>query len=116
MDTATSLSLGRIALGTGAWAAPRLGLKAMLLDPDDPQGPFLVRLFGARDVALGVVTLLAEPGARPLLIKVGLAVDASDAAAALLALRAGALRPLPTVLIAGTAGSAVVAGLVALAR
>jgi hypothetical protein len=116
MDHATPLSVGRIALGAASFAAPGLALRAMMLDADDPQAPFLLRLFGARDVALGVVTLLAAPEARPALVKVGVAVDLSDAAAAGLAARAGALRGLPATLIAGTASGAVVTGLLALRR
>ena len=114
MDNATTLSVGRIALGAVSWAAPGLALKTMMLDAEDPNAPFLLRLFGARDVALGAVTLLAAPEARPALLKIGIAVDLSDAAAAGLAARAGALRGLPATLIAGTAGGAVVTGLVAL--
>src|SRR5688572_22932150 len=114
MDNATTLSVGRIALGAVSWAAPGLALRTMMLDPEDVQGPFLLRLFGARDVALGVVTLLAGPEARPALLKVGVAVDLSDAAASGLAAGAGALRPLPATLIAGTALGAVATGLHAL--
>ncbi|HET6561835.1 MAG TPA: hypothetical protein VFG72_08165 [Marmoricola sp.] len=114
MDTATALALTRIALGGAAWVAPGLTLKGMLLDTTAPQAPFLVRLFGARDVALGVVTLLVGPESRPALLKVGVAVDGSDAVSAVLALRAGALRPLPVALIAMSAGSAVVSGVIAL--
>lgn len=116
MDNATTLALGRIALGTASWAAPRLAARAMMLGSTDAQSSFLVRLFGARDLALGVVTLLAAPEARPVLLKVGIAVDASDAAAAALAARGGALRPLPAAVIAGTAGAAVVTGLAALSQ
>jgi hypothetical protein len=114
MDHATTLSVGRIALGAVSWAAPGVALRSMMLDPDDVQAPFLVRLFGARDVALGVVTLLAAPEVRPALLKVGVAVDLSDAAASGLAARAGALRTLPATLIAGTALGAVATGLLAL--
>jgi hypothetical protein len=114
MDNATTLSVGRIGLGAVSWAAPRLALKAMMLGSTDAQSVFLVRLFGARDMALGAVTLLAAPEARPALLTIGVAVDLSDAAAAGLAARAGALRGLPATVIAGTAGGAVVTGLVAL--
>jgi hypothetical protein len=114
MDNATALSLGRIGLGATAWAAPGLAGTAMMLDRSDAQAAFLLRLFGARDVALGVATLVVPAEARPALLGIGLVVDASDAAAALLGARGGALRPLPAVLVAGTASAAVAAGLVAL--
>ena len=114
MDLATPLNLARIGLGAVAWAAPDLAAAAMALGPRDPQAPLLLRLFGARDVAMGVATLVVPAPARPALLGIGAAVDASDAAAALLALRAGALRPVPATLVAATAGAAAATGLVAL--
>jgi hypothetical protein len=114
MDNATALSLGRIGLGAAAWGAPGLAGTAMMLGRADAQAAFLLRLFGARDVALGVATLLVPAPARPAMLGIGLAVDASDAAAALLGARSGALRPLPALLVAGTASAAVAAGAAAL--
>ena len=114
MDNATSLSLARIGFGSAAWAMPRLGLKAALLDASHPQAPLLVRLFGARDLALGAVTLLAEH--RPMLLKVGIAVDASDAVAGLIAWRTGAVGPVAGLALAGAAVAAVATGAAALGQ
>jgi hypothetical protein len=113
MDPTTALSIGRVALGAAAWAAPGPGLRAAMLDRT-PQAPFLVRLFGVRDVALGAATLLAGPETRPALIAAGLVVDGADAVASVLAVREGAVRPLPGALFAATAGVAVVTGALAL--
>ena len=97
-----------------AWAAPTASLRISQLDAEAPQSPFLLRLFGARDVALGALTLMAPASTRPTLLKVGVGVDAGDAAAALLALKAGQLKLVPALAMAGTAGFAIFAGVQAL--
>jgi hypothetical protein len=116
MDQATSLSLARIVVGAAAWVAPQTSLRKGLLDAEAPQSPYLLRLFGARDVALGAITLMAPPATRPALLKVGLGVDAADAAAALLALKAGQLKPVTGLVMAGAAGAAVASGVQALGQ
>jgi hypothetical protein len=116
MDQATSLSLARIVVGAAAWVAPRTSLKLALLDADAPQSPYLLRVFGARDVALGALTLVSPAAARPSLLKLGLAVDAADSAAALLALRAKQLKPVAGLLLAGMAAGGVAAGVQALGQ
>jgi hypothetical protein len=51
----------RMAIGTAAWVSPRMAGKAFGLDADEnPQSPYLARLFGARDVALGWGALRSE--------------------------------------------------------
>lgn len=114
MDNATSLSLARIAVGAAAYVAPDVSLRAGMLEPTAPQSPYLLRLFGARDVALGAITLLARPEHKPALLTVGLAVDAADATAAVRALQHGQLQPPTGVALAGMALAAVVTGVVAL--
>ncbi len=116
MDNATSLSLARIAVGAAAWAAPEFGLKAALLDPTAPQSPYLVRLFGARDVALGAITLLAGPEHKPALLRVGLGVDGSDLVASLLAWRERAVTPVTGAVLAGATVAALAAGVAALGQ
>jgi hypothetical protein len=108
-DQATSLAVARIVVGAAAWVAPERSLRASLLD-GAPQSTFLLRLFGARDAALGAITLLAAPSARPTLLKVGMAVDGADAAAAVMALKSGAVRPAAGAIFAGVALTAVAAG------
>jgi hypothetical protein len=114
MDNATTLSMARIVIGAATWIAPEFSLKAAMLDPTAPQSPFMLRLFGSRDVALGLITLMAKPEHKPSLLKVGVAVDAGDVAAALQALRAEQVKPPTGIALAAVAGSAVVAGVVAL--
>ena len=114
-DQATSLSVGRIVIGVTAWVAPDRSLRASMLD-GTPQSTFLLRLFGVRDAALGAVTLMAAPSARPALLKVGMAVDGADAAAALMALKSGAVRTSAGTIFAGVALAAVAAGAAAVGQ
>ena len=116
MDQANSLALARIVVGASSWIAPEASLKASMLDPTPTQAPFIMRLFGAREIALGAVTLLAKPAHKPALLRMGLAVDSADAAAALMALKEKRLQPPQAALLAGMAGAGVVAGLVGLGQ
>jgi hypothetical protein len=111
MDNLTGLSLGRIALGAVAYAAPSLGLKALTFE-GGPQATYLVRVFGARDLALGVLTLVAPPSQRLALVKAGIAVDAADAAAGLAALRSGGVGKPMGVLLTAVGAAAAVTGVV----
>jgi len=112
MDNLTGLALGRIAIGALAWAAPELGLKSLTFK-GEPQAAYLFRLFGARDVALGVLTLVAPPTQKLALLKAGIAVDAADAGAGVLALRSGAVGKPIGLLLTGVGAIATVAGVMA---
>jgi hypothetical protein len=114
MDKATPLSLARIAVGVAACAAPELSLRAMMLDDTGPGARLFVRLFGVRDLALGVATLVAPPADRTALLAVGMVVDAGDAATGLLALRSGAVKAPVGLGITGSGTSAALAALVAI--
>jgi hypothetical protein len=99
-----SLAGVRMAIGTSAWATPRLAGKAFGLDSDsNPQSPYLARLFGVRDIALGIGALTTTGESRRHWLALGLFCDAADAAAGVLAGRAGYLPKIPTVLVTGTA-------------
>jgi hypothetical protein len=111
-----SLAGIRVAIGTSAWAAPRLAGKAFGLDAsDNPQSPYLARLFGVRDVALGVGALTTKGDSRRHWLMLGLLCDAADAAAGVMAGRAGYLPKIPSALVTGTALVAVGLGAAALA-
>jgi hypothetical protein len=115
MENATALSLIRMAAGAGAWATPTLSLRVIGLD-ERPQAAYLMRLFGVRDLALGVITLLAGPEHRRAVLALGALVDASDAASSALALRRGVVGRAAGVALAGTATAAVVVGVTAARR
>lgn len=114
MDNLSGLALARIAFGTAAWVAPHGTLKVAGVPIDSPRAPYLSRMFGAREVALGAMQMLASGDQRDALIKVGIAVDASDAVAGLLTMRGGAVSKPKALLLGAVAASAVVTGVLAL--
>lgn len=81
MDPVTGLSLGRLAIGIGSIASPKLTARMFGLKPsDDTQGALFVRLFGVREIALGALTLMSKGDLRRTLVIAGVAVDSGDAA------------------------------------
>ncbi|HWI44161.1 MAG TPA: hypothetical protein VNS81_11115 [Nocardioides sp.] len=114
MNPVIGLSLGRIALGAGALVAPVPTAKLFGLDPvSQPQVEVITRMFGAREVAVGVATLLSKGALRRNLTLLGMAVDAADAATGVAALQAGRVSRSDGLGLAGIAGGAVLAGAVA---
>jgi len=107
MDPITGLAYGRIAVGTVSLLSPKLAARLFLLDPDsNPQLPYLGRLFGSREIALGMITLAAPDGeARRRLIQVGVAVDAADALTGIVSAASGSV-PKKTALLLTVAGVA----------
>ena len=82
---------------------------------ENPQAPYLGRLFGARDVALGVGTLQATGEVpAPVAAQLGVAIDAADAVAAIAAGRAGYLPPVAAGLVFAPAVASVALGVAAL--
>ena len=80
----------RLAIGFGAWAMPGLTGKLFGLDfGDDSESVYLGRLFGVRDVALGIGAMTTTGETRRLWWQLGVACDLADAAAGVLGLRAG---------------------------
>ena len=89
MNTVTLLSLGRNAVGVASIAKPDLVAKQMTGSAEDP--PVLTQWFGNREIALGLVTLVARAGHRRTLVLARKAVDAADAGTAYSAMSSGAL-------------------------
>jgi len=112
MNPVTLLSLGRIAVGVASIAKPDLVAKQMTGSAEDP--PVLTQWFGNREIALGLVTLLARGGHRRTLVLAGMAVDAADAGTAYSAMTAGALPRKLAMPAIGVAAGAVLAGLLGL--
>jgi len=111
MNPALSLAAARILLGTVVLAAPTEGARLLRLDPAaNPQLPYMTRLFGGREIALGAATLLARGPAQRQLVAAGIAVDAADAVAAFLAGRDGSVSRLTTLLLAAPAVLAAASG------
>jgi hypothetical protein len=78
----------RIAVGGGAWAAPEMTSKLFGFT-NTQESAYLARLFGVRDVALGLGVLVGGDGRR-MWLTMGVLCDAADAAAGVLGLQAGA--------------------------
>ena len=93
-DAARVLGGLRLAVGVGSWLSPRGSTRTFgLAGTADPPGAGLaLRLFGVRDAALAAGALAADPVVRRAALRTGVVVDAVDAVATLLALRAGAPR------------------------
>lgn len=106
-----ALAIIRVAIGVIAWVTPNFGAKLFGLDPKgNPQAPYLGRLFGVRDVVLGIGTLRAEgPSRRPWLVA-GLVCDSADTAAAKLGHRDGYLSTPTALMVAAPAVAAVALG------
>ena len=111
----TALSALRVAIGVSAWGAPNVTAKLFGLDPDaNPQGAYLARLFGIRDVALAGFATQAGADSKPLAWQLGIASDLFDAAAAGLGARNGTLSKQTAIMAGGTALLAAGLGVAAL--
>jgi len=114
MNPVIGLSLGRIVVGALSFARPAFAAKMLGLDiENNPQGPYLARLFGSREIAIGAATLLARGKTRRNLVLAGIGVDAADAASGVLGIqdksvpvRSGAMLIVPAILavLSGFAG------------
>lgn len=102
----------RIGIGALAWARPDAAAKLFGLPAPDGQARYLWRLFGVRDVAVGLGTVTSAGGARRTWARVGLACDAADGAAG--ALSRGEVRPTTTAAMVTVPAAAVAFGLWAL--
>ncbi|MFC5729891.1 MULTISPECIES: hypothetical protein [Nocardioides] len=115
MDPVTGISLGRIAIGVGALAAPTPTARLFGLAPaENPQLGYFGRMFGAREIALGAITLLSKGALRRNLTIVGMAVDGADAATGALELRGGRVPKVAGAMLIGGALGAVGSGVAGL--
>lgn len=105
----------RVSIGAGTWLAPRLAGRLFGLDPPgNPQLPYVGRLFGVRDVVLGAGAQLATGDSRRLWLQLGLACDAADAAAGIIAGRNGEIPAFTTILVTAPALMGIALGAAAL--
>jgi hypothetical protein len=115
MDTIKTLSAVRVAIGGGAWLTPGVAGKAFGLDPaGNPQLSYMARLFGVRDVVLGVGLLTADRRSRARWLKYGVACDLADATSSAISAKEGGLPKLAAVLTGATALGAAGLGIAAL--
>lgn len=115
MDPVTGLSLGRIAIGIGSLVAPSGTARLFGIDAAaNPNMGIINRMFGAREIALGAVTLVAKGSLRRNLTMVGIAVDGADVAGGALEIAGGGLPKVQGGALVGVAAGAVGAGIAAL--
>ena len=117
MNPITGLSVARVAIGTLTLVAPGAAARLMRLDGEgQPQLSYLSRMFGSREIALGAVTLAAPREVRRTVLLAGVAIDACDAAAGLLAGRSRAVPKSTAALLTAPAVAAAVTGIAMVSR
>ncbi len=110
VSTARAIGVARLVIGGGLLAAPVAATRAYGVDSATAKRTaYLARMAAARDIGLGVGTLVGRD--RSLWLAMGAAADAVDAVAIGAALRQGTVRGLPA---AGTVPAAAVAAAVGL--
>ena len=115
MNPVTGLSAGRIAIGSLALARPDVAGKAFGLDGQaNPQLTYMSRLFGSREIALGLVTLLSRGRTRRNIVLAGIVIDLADAATGVLGIQEKTVPTRTGASLIGPALGAVVAGLAGL--
>jgi hypothetical protein len=116
MNPVTGLALGRIAIGVAALTSPSLATRLFRLDgPNNPQLPYMTRMFASREIAVGAVTLVSKGAARRRLVALGIAIDGADAFAGYDAMRSGAVNQSTGIGLVVPAVGAVIAGAIGLA-
>lgn len=116
MDAMGLLALAgmRIGIGALAWVRPDLAARLFRLPEPRDEAAYLWRLFGVRDVAIGVATVTAEGPRREQWARVGLACDVADGAAAAIGVRRGDLPRAGTAALVAVPAAAVGFGIWAL--
>ena len=109
-----SLAAMRIGIGALAWARPETDSKLFGLPRPDGQARYLWRLFGVRDLLVGLGTVTTTGPRRRTWARVGLACDVADGAAG--ALGRGEVDRISAAAMVGVPAAAVVFGAWALTR
>ena len=113
--TIRNIAALRLGIGVGAWLMPRVAGRLFGLDPvANPQSPYLGRLFGIRDVALGLGALTSDGEAQDQWLRAGLGCDVADALAGVAGWRGGYLRGPTAALVTATAVAAAAQGVLVL--
>jgi hypothetical protein len=86
--TVDALAMGRIAAGLLAWISPRLTARVFGMSAGD-QSAYPWRLFGVRDLVIGIGTLRSSDAQRRAFVTAGLACDVGDGAAGAVAMSRG---------------------------
>ncbi len=104
-STAARVTLvARCSLGAASLVVPRLTIRMLQLDIEpNPPAEFLIRIFGVRDIFLGVAPFLISDPGRSTVLGSATGVDLSDLAVAALAGLTGRIPPRAAIIISGAA-------------
>lgn len=101
----------RTAMAASTYLAPRPSAKVYGLDPaNNPQLPYLGRVYAARDLALAAGTIKTTGPTRRTLLQLCLAIDIADTVSALAAGKAGYIPRAGAAFLTAAAVSAAVLG------
>ena len=100
-----ALAAMRIGIGGLAWAKPDLTSRLFGFTAPDEQGRYLWRLFGVRDLVVGLGTVTSSGDRRRTWARVGMACDVADGAAG--ALGRGSVSPTSAAAMIGVPAAAV---------
>ena len=104
LEAVTALAALRSAVGLGSWLCPSLTWRTFGLGtPGDPRATVITRLFGIRELALAQAVRHPSPEVRRAALQAGVAVDAIDIVASLVAIRRGAPKVILLTFVAGAA-------------
>ena len=104
-----TFALMRVLVGGQTYLAPKLSARLFGFQPDaNPQATYWARLFGIRDVVLGVAALQTDGESRKRIIQLTAACDAADLASTVMGRRAGYLSGTTALLSGGLAVAAAV--------
>lgn len=112
-----TIALTRIGAGVLTYAKPELSAKLFGIKGGDLSSAYTARLFGSRDIALGLAVLSPNPAVRRNALRLGILVDSADCAAAVLEhQKDDKLTKFGSALLVGGAAAIVVLGVIALAQ
>lgn len=107
-----TMAAARVGAGALTWVNPELSAKAFGIRGE--QSEYTARLFGSRDVALGLAVLSPNRAVRRNALRMGILIDAFDCAAGVMESKRGKLTPVGSALLVGGAAAFVVLGAIAL--
>lgn len=114
-SASSTLGALRIVIGLVSWVAPNVAGRLFGLDvKNNPQAPYLARLFGIRDLVMGIATLTTSGETQASWLRAGVMCDVADTAAALRGGSDGYLPTATTVMLTAPAVAATALGVAAL--
>ncbi|WP_019873749.1 DUF4267 domain-containing protein [Sporichthya polymorpha] len=98
-----TIAATRIGAGILTYAAPETAAKMFGIRDAENSSAYLARLFGSRDLVLGLALLSGNSAVRRNTLRLGLIVDSCDAVAGLIETKRGKLTPVGSAVLVGGA-------------